>query len=213
MAQPARKTRAPKTPRKPRAVPRPQAQSKKVRSKKAPGKLAPEALPKAQSKALSKALSKSPKIDVLVESDLWKRQADVKSLARRAVVEAAAALSTPEAELAIVLTDDSAIRLLNREWRGVDAATNVLSFPTGGRAGTPSLIGDIVLAYETIAQEARAEHKPFAHHVAHLAVHGFLHLLGYDHAQTREAEAMERTERAILRRLAIPDPYRPAPKP
>ncbi len=148
------------------------------------------------------------KIDVLVESDLWKENDDAPSVARRAVAEAAAMLSTPAAELAIVLTDDSAIRLLNRDWRGVDKATNVLSFPTKRAGGEPPLLGDIVLAYETIAREARAEHKPFAHHVAHLAVHGFLHLLGYDHVRNADAEAMERLERDVLRRLAIPDPYR-----
>jgi probable rRNA maturation factor len=147
------------------------------------------------------------KIDVMVESDLWKEQADVKSVIRRAVAGAAAVLSTPGAELAIVLTDDSAIRLLNREWRGVDAATNVLSFPTVHAGGQNPIIGDIVLAHETIAREARAEHKPFTHHVAHLAVHGFLHLLGYDHVRKKDAETMERIERDILHRLAIPDPY------
>jgi len=147
------------------------------------------------------------KIDVLVESDVWKERVKVKSTVRRAVRQAAAALSTRGAELAIVLTDDSAIRLLNRDWRGIDAATNVLSFPTKSAGGEPPLIGDIVLAYETIAREARAERQPFAHHVAHLAVHGFLHLLGYDHQRDRDAEAMEQLERKILRRLAIPDPY------
>ena len=150
----------------------------------------------------------APKIDVLVESDLWKGAKDAESVARRAIAEAAAVLSTPRTELAIVLTDDSAIRLLNRAWRGVDAATNVLSFPTGSAGGERGLIGDIVLAYETVAAEARAEHKPFAHHVAHLAVHGFLHLLGYDHLRNKDAETMEQVERDILQRLAIPDPYR-----
>jgi probable rRNA maturation factor len=149
---------------------------------------------------------------MLVESKLWKRHAGARSIARRAVAEAAEALSTAKAELAIVLTDDSAIRLLNREWRGVDAATNVLSFPATGGAAEASIIGDIVLAYETIADEAHAERKPFIHHVAHLAVHGYLHLLGYDHLRKKDAEIMERKERDILRRLAIPDPYRSAPK-
>lgn len=148
------------------------------------------------------------KIDMLVESGLWKQRVKVKSIVRRAVRQAAAALSTRGAELAIVLTDDSAIRLLNRDWRGIDAATNVLSFPTKSAGGEPPLLGDIVLAYETIARQARAERKPFAHHVAHLAVHGFLHLVGYDHQRDRDAEAMEQVERKILRRLAIPDPYR-----
>jgi len=150
----------------------------------------------------------APKIDVLIESNLWKGAKDAESVARRAIAEAAAVLSTPRTELAIVLTDDSAIRLLNRAWRGVDAATNVLSFPTGRAGGERGLIGDIVLAYETVAAEARAEHKPFAHHLAHLAVHGFLHLLGYDHVRNKDAETMERVERDILQRLAIPDPYR-----
>ena len=152
------------------------------------------------------------KIDVLVESKLWKNAKNAEPVIRRAIAEAAATLSTPAAELAIVLTDDSAIRLLNRTWRGVDAATNVLSFPTGRTGGNRLLIGDIVLAYETVAAEALAEGKPFAHHLAHLAVHGFLHLLGYDHERKKDADAMERLERDILQRLAIPDPYRAANK-
>jgi probable rRNA maturation factor len=137
-----------------------------------------------------------------------------------------------------VLTDDSAIRALNRDWRRKDAATNVLSFPSGGAVkklpkkpakkprktssknlikpaakeprsarGTPRLLGDIVIAYETTEREARAEHKPFAHHLAHLAVHGFLHLVGYDHEADDEANAMEGLETAILAGLDVPDPY------
>jgi probable rRNA maturation factor len=150
----------------------------------------------------------APQIDVLLESDLWKSALDARSVVRRAITEAAALLSTPGAELAIVLTDDSAIRRLNCAWRGVDAATNVLSFPTRRFGGEAPLIGDIVLAYETIVAQAHADAKPFANHVAHLAVHGFLHLLGYDHVRNKDAEAMERLERDVLRRLSIPDPYR-----
>lgn len=155
-----------------------------------------------------KARATAPTIDVLVESDLWRGVFGIEPLARRAVTEAAAVLSTPPAELAIVLTDDSAIRQLNQAWRGVAAATNVLSFPTPRGAGEPPLIGDIVLSYETIAREAQADHKPLAHHVAHLCVHGYLHLLGYDHERDADAEAMEQVERAVLQRLGIPDPYR-----
>jgi probable rRNA maturation factor len=147
-------------------------------------------------------------IDVVVESELWNRKKGVKSAARRAVVKAANVLSTPSSELAIVLTDDSTIRQLNRDWRSIDAPTNVLSFPAGRAGGATPFIGDIVLAYETIAGEARAERKPFAHHLAHLTVHGFLHLLGYDHVRKKDAEEMEQLERDILRRLRIPDPYR-----
>jgi probable rRNA maturation factor len=146
-------------------------------------------------------------IDMMVESDRWRQSGDAAALARAAVIEAAAALSTARAELAIVLTDDSAMRALNRVWRGVDKATNVLSFPTKRAGEGPPLLGDIVLAYDTIAREARRQRKPFAHHVAHLAVHGFLHLLGYDHESHGQAETMERRERRILARLGVPDPY------
>jgi probable rRNA maturation factor len=158
------------------------------------------------------------KIDVLVDSDRWKEPAKARAAVRRAIGQAAATVSTTGTELAIVLTDDSAIRQLNRLWRGIDAPTNVLSFPskrpprTKQGADEPPHLGDIVLAYETIAREASAEHRPFAHHVAHLAVHGFLHLLGYDHDKDADAETMEQTERKVLRRLHIPDPYRPPGK-
>jgi probable rRNA maturation factor len=151
------------------------------------------------------------KIDFVVDSELWRAQEgqeDVRPMLRRALAQAAATLSTGAAELAIVLTDDAAVRQLNHAWRGKDAATNVLSFPTAPAGGEPRLLGDVVLAYETIAREARAERKPFAEHVAHLAVHGFLHLLGYDHERNADAETMEAAERDILHRLGIPDPYR-----
>jgi probable rRNA maturation factor len=153
------------------------------------------------------------KIEVIVKSKLWKTSKDAGKVMRRAIAAAAATLSTPAAELAIVLTDDAAMRSLNRAWRGVNAATNVLSFPNRSIGGEAAPIGDIVLAYETVAAEARKEGKPFAHHIAHLAVHGFLHLLGYDHEHARDAATMEHLEREILRRLAIPDPYRSGRKP
>jgi probable rRNA maturation factor len=154
------------------------------------------------------------KIDVLIDSDRWKEPAKARAAVRRAVGAAAATASTSGTEVAIVLTDDSAVRELNRLWRGIDAPTNVLSFPSkptaraGQDADEPPHLGDIVLAYETVAREAKAERKPFAHHVAHLAVHGFLHLVGYDHDKDADAETMEATERKILRGLHIPDPYR-----
>jgi probable rRNA maturation factor len=152
----------------------------------------------------------SPAVDIVVASPLWATQRSIKRLLRRAIGEAASVTSTAVGELAIVLTDDSAIRTLNRDWRSRDAATNVLSFPTpetDHAHGTPRLLGDIVIAYETTEREARAENKPFAHHAAHLAVHGFLHLAGYDHAEDIEAAAMEDLETAILARLDVPNPY------
>jgi len=155
----------------------------------------------------------APAVEILVECELWKGRRGVRPLLRRAIAEAAAALSTRAArstsgaELAIVLTDDSAIRELNRTWRGKNEPTNVLAFPTERRAKPQRLLGDIVIAYETLAREATAERKPFTHHLAHLAVHGFLHLCGYDHETDKQATAMERLEVAILARLRIPHPY------
>src|SRR6202050_891481 len=116
------------------------------------------------------------KIEVIVKSKRWRSNKDAGLVMRRAIATAAATLSTPAAELAIVLTDNAAMRLLNRVWRGVDAATNVLSFPNRFIGGEALIIGDIVLAYETVAAEARQEGKPFAHHLAHLAAQRFLHL-------------------------------------
>src|ERR1700758_3303296 len=150
---------------------------------------------------------KGCKLDVLVEAAPWHEHRALRPLLRRAVEAAAAELSTSAAELAIVLSDDSAIRVLNRKWRGIDAPTNVLSFPADVPAGAAPLLGDIVLAYQTVAREAGRDGKPFAHHVAHLAVHGFLHLCGYDHQHSKDADEMEELERKILRRLAVPDPY------
>jgi probable rRNA maturation factor len=163
-----------------------------------------------------------PRVDIVVASPLWKAEPAARAVLRRALAAAAGAVPAGGGELAVLLTDDAALRSLNRDWRGKDAPTNVLSFPppaerrpprapTGraradGRA--PRLIGDIVIAYETVAREARVERKPFAHHLAHLAVHAFLHLVGYDHAADAEAEAMEAIETAILARLDVPDPYR-----
>jgi probable rRNA maturation factor len=190
------------------------------------------------------------KIDVLVDSQRWKDPRAAGAVVRRAVRQAATALSIRPGELAIVLTDDAAMRRLNRNWRGIDAATNVLSFATrrganrhkldrasghpghlgkhfignhvlGKQLGANHLganhfganhfganhLGDVVLAYETVKREARRDGKSFDHHLAHLAVHGFLHLLGYDHESDAQARRMESAERAILRDLAVPDPY------
>ncbi len=114
-----------------------------------------------------------------------------------------------DAEVSLVFTDDSSVRMLNRQYRGKDRPTNVLSFPAAplvpGRLGPP--LGDIVLARETIASESEAQGLDFANHLTHLIIHGFLHLLGYDHETDEEAAIMERLETAILGRLGIADPY------
>ncbi len=151
-------------------------------------------------------------VDVIVESPLWAGEPSAEQIVQRAIARASESIDAPRAadkELAVMLTDDASIRELNRHWRGIDKPTNVLSFPAAEPPGTstPTHLGDIVIAYETAAREAKAEDKPLAHHLAHLAVHGFLHLLGYDHESEPEAETMEQLERAILARLGVPDPY------
>jgi probable rRNA maturation factor len=101
------------------------------------------------------------------------------------------------------LADDEALRELNARWRGKETATNVLSFPAPEGFG----LGDIALAFETVAAEAQAQGKSLAAHASHLIVHGFLHLLGYDHEDEGEAVEMEARERAILATLGVADPY------
>lgn len=150
-----------------------------------------------------------PAVDIIVASHLWSRRPGARSLVRRAINAAAAAVAS-SGEVAVLLTDDASIRTMNREWRHKNVPTNVLSFPSpatpASRTATP-LLGDIVIAYETTEREARDERKAFAHHLAHLAIHGFLHLLGYDHVRVGQAERMEELEVAILAHLDVPDPY------
>lgn len=151
----------------------------------------------------------APVIDIAIEAGRWK-VGDDEAIVTRAI-ETAAAMSTHEvggAELSVVLTDDASIRAINAQWRHKNEPTNVLSFPAPpAMPGAPRLLGDIVIAHETTAREAEAEGKPFGDHLGHLAIHGFLHLLGYDHESDADAEVMERLEREILAKLGVPDPY------
>ncbi len=151
-----------------------------------------------------------PHIDIRIQSPLWDAQPLAEKTVRNSILAAAAALSTAGGEVGIVLTDDSAIRSLNRDWRGIDKPTNVLSFPGAGPAtgGDTRLLGDIVIAFETLERECTDESRDFLHHLAHLAVHGFLHLHGFDHQSDAQAEEMERLESRIMARLNMPDPYR-----
>ncbi len=142
------------------------------------------------------------------------------------IVDAAcrAALSAPETawdeedadqlpaqvEISVVLADDETVHQLNRQYRGIDKPTNVLSFPGeewDGTADKPLLLGDVVLGFETVKREADLAAKPLGHHVSHLIVHGVLHLLGYDHETDSDAAEMEPLETIILARLNIADPY------
>jgi probable rRNA maturation factor len=118
----------------------------------------------------------------------------------------------PAAEVSILLADNAFVQSLNRKFRGQDKPTNVLSFPHAASPADalydePSSLGDIALAYETLKSEADAQNKSFDDHLAHLVVHGVLHLLGYDHVADTEAEKMEAKERELLESFGIKDPY------
>jgi probable rRNA maturation factor len=130
---------------------------------------------------------------------------------RAALAAAAEAGGRVMGEIAVLLADDARISSLNKYFRGKSGATNVLAFPAAplppGAIGAPRLIGDVVLARETIAAEAAARGLALADHLGHLVVHGVLHLLGHDHETAAEAEVMEATEARALARLGIADPY------
>lgn len=158
--------------------------------------------------------------DIVIEDDRWQ---GLESLATRALMAVARHMDLPdEAELCLMACDDARIAELNGTFRDKDRATNVLSWPSeerapdtpGARPAAPAPdmmgdleLGDIAIAYETCAREAREQGKPFEDHVTHLIVHGTLHLLGYDHETEADADLMERIEVEILGKLEIPDPY------
>jgi probable rRNA maturation factor len=154
-------------------------------------------------------------IALSVEGGDWPPEDELRRLVEGAVLAASRALdghleSLPHGrgglrgqELSVLFTDDAAIRDLNARYRGKDNPTNVLSFPQP----PGKLLGDIVLAAETVRREAALAGKQLEEHIAHLVVHGFLHLLGYDHEVDADAEKMEELERVTLTRLGIADPY------
>jgi probable rRNA maturation factor len=153
----------------------------------------------------------SPAIDVTIAAREWAALASPGGLAERtlrAAMEVTGIVLSPEAEISVVFCDDAFIRKLNRQWRGLDKPTNVLSFPAAGGPAQTALLGDIVIAFETAANEAAEKRIPLRDHAAHLLVHGFLHLIGHDHIKSAEAEVMEAHERAVLEKLGIADPYR-----
>jgi len=161
-------------------------------------------------------------VPIRVADPAWKAAGGICATIRRAaraVIRELAATGPEESgrvksgpvEISVLLTGDAEVRGLNRDYRKVDAATNVLAFASGDprpAPGAPRLLGDVVLAYGTVRREAEERKLDFSHHLAHLVVHGVLHLLGYDHLAAAEAEAMERAEVQILANLGIGDPYR-----
>jgi probable rRNA maturation factor len=154
-------------------------------------------------------------IDLAVEDDRWTESVpDLEPLVIQAV-EAGLAVAPDKpgggVEVSVLLADDATVQDLNRTWRGKDKPTNVLSFPAAPQPvppGNPTPLGDVVLAYETMVRESAEQGKPLRNHLAHLLVHGTLHLVGQDHELGQaEAEAMEALEIAALATLGIPDPY------
>jgi probable rRNA maturation factor len=167
-------------------------------------------------------------VDVSVSCPAWTADLpEAAKIAERAVRAAARAAfrRAGRFEVSVLLADDATQRGLNRNWRGQDRSTNVLAFPALEPAKLAAAaaavkvgeigLGDIVLAHGTVRREARMQGKTLADHVSHLSVHGFLHLIGYDHAEADEAERMEALEVGVLGRLGIDDPYagerRPVP--
>ncbi len=150
------------------------------------------------------------RIGIRIDHRPWQEAIDdLRPLVRRAVraaLKVAPGAPPGDTEMAVMLADDGLLQRLNRDYRGQDKPTNVLSFT----AGEPMLLGDIAIAYETTAAEAVAAGKPLADHLSHLVVHGTLHLLGFDHETTEDAAEMEPLEVRALAALGIADPYREA---
>ncbi len=150
-------------------------------------------------------------LDISVSSPLWRRLPRARAIARKTIAAAAAESGRPSegGDVSLCLADDAALRELNLRWRGIDKPTNVLSFPAAppGRLREPTMLGDIALAYETLAREAEDLGVPLTDHYRHLLAHGFLHLIGYDHETDVDAERMEALETRILTRLGAGDPY------
>jgi probable rRNA maturation factor len=144
-------------------------------------------------------------VEVQIEFPAWRKAwprsaADVRRLLREAALRPE--LSDAAGEVVVVFANDARLRALNAQFRGKDRATNVLSF---GDPGNP--LGGLALAFETVWAEAKAQKKDFVNHSKHLILHGFLHLLGYDHETARGARLMEPLEIAILSDMGIPNPY------
>ncbi|MDF1791752.1 MAG: rRNA maturation RNase YbeY [Thalassobaculaceae bacterium] len=149
-------------------------------------------------------------LDVSIAAPAWGESVDdIPALAETAVEAALARAGVSGAvEVSVLLTDDAEQRDLNRDHRGKDSSTNVLSFPAGfAPPAGPRPLGDVSLALETVLREAGEQEISVADHLTHLLVHGTLHLLGYDHDDARDAEEMEALEREILAGLGIADPY------
>ena len=151
-------------------------------------------------------------LDISAPSSGWRKLPRARTIARETIavcVSESGFAARDGAEVSLLLTGDAEVRTLNARWRGQDKPTNVLSFPAApaDRLSDSPALGDIALAFETLAREAEAAGVSLADHYRHLVTHGFLHLIGYDHETDEEAERMEALEKRILARLGVADPY------
>ncbi|MBT5780646.1 MAG: rRNA maturation RNase YbeY [Rhodospirillaceae bacterium] len=154
-------------------------------------------------------------IGITIRHTAWRTALpEARRVTRKAALAALALASEPPAnELAIVLADDALVRALNKDYRGIDKATNVLAFryADGETAPAPGeALGDVVVALETARREAETAGRSLHEHLSHLVIHGVLHLLGYDHANDPDAETMENLEIQALAGIGITNPYMPA---
>jgi probable rRNA maturation factor len=148
-------------------------------------------------------------IDIAYDSPLWSDLPYIELWSHDIIGYATQIIDVDRGRISLCLSDDRQIRILNKQWRAQDKATNVLSFPSPPSMNFEEhILGDIIIAYETVERECVDEHKTFRDHYAHLLVHGFLHLMGYDHASEDEAIEMEHIERDILALMHIEDPYK-----
>jgi probable rRNA maturation factor len=160
-------------------------------------------------KSAARHSSRRLEVDIVRHAEAWRDALTNIALKRAAL---AAFLIAPPSmpgtyEVTILLTDDAEMRTLNRAWRGKDAPTNVLSFPSSDTPPVPGALGDVVLGYETIRDEGCSTNTAFTDHVSHLVIHGLLHLLGFDHMNEDEAARMEALERDALASIGVADPY------
>jgi probable rRNA maturation factor len=162
---------------------------------------------------VSDPVDESLSVDLRVADSRWEEAlGDLDRFARRVLGRGAAVLNIG-GEMSVLMTDDAEMQDLNRRWRNLDKPTDVLSFPSDGPEipGQPKHLGDIALGFETAFSDAQTMNRPFEAHVGHLLIHGFLHLVGYDHIEPKDAAMMESLETRILAGLGWPDPYNTGP--
>lgn len=164
-------------------------------------------------------------IELIIEDQRWSeiskdflflKEACLLALCQQATETAPLAMKSPHRLAVLVMSDDASIKDLNKTYRGKDKATNVLSFPSTesllpGEENEPVHIGDVILAYDYVSEEAKKEKKVLQTHLSHLVVHGVLHLLGYDHETSEDAEAMETLEIKLMKQLGLENPYEGEP--